>query len=189
MAKHDLNLAEFARRLGLKERTGLELGERLQPVVTVADTSHLVPAIAPPASLVGGNTGLVALQFARFQVQSLAPGGTIVGFVSFVANTPSATPRVFVLEPGPLPGFDTGPVVHPHSRVGRQPSAALVQSGNSIVALGSGVVPQFGQSDFVPGPIWIDRGSVLVVENNVVADRIVVAMFLQDIPVGEMPTV
>ncbi len=71
-----LNFTELLRRIGVKNRTGVDLSETVRMQIAAGDLSHLVPPIAVP---VAGASALVAPggagTFAQFSLQCLAAGG------------------------------------------------------------------------------------------------------------------
>lgn len=78
MGEGQFNIADFIRRIGLKNIREMPVIESVQPVSVVGDQSGLTPRYEAPSGYFGGNVGPVAGQRAIMELTSLGLGGCVV---------------------------------------------------------------------------------------------------------------
>lgn len=168
MAQGHFNVAEFIRRMGLKNVKDMPVIEAVQPTVIVGELAGLAPSLVPPRALYGGAVTGGAGFFPYNAILSLAPGGTWVDYGEFVG--PGNDPLWGVL---PIASVTGGTGSFPPNTLSNETPLAVVRfgvNGAQLLTTGGGaaVLPTgiAGKSSVNGLPVFVPRGQALVFEGG-----------------------
>ncbi len=154
------NITQLIRELGLKNVDSMDVVERLQPVVTVADLSDLTPAHQAPKALFGAFIAAVVAERFVMEVQCLAPGGL---FVDWLAYDSTGNLRISINATAVAGAL---PVVAPVGQASRDPVRSIVREGTLPGAVVPGMIVR-NEHTFPAGSIglFVPRAQFFLIQS------------------------
>lgn len=156
------NISRLIDELGLKNVSGLEVVERIQPTLALNSMAGQLPVHVAGSAIFGAAIGPFIAEHGGLQIQSLDPGGFVVQFVQ------STTVQTFVLEVKQVPAVfgAIGPIACAAEQMNSGPPT-LSTCNVGTVALGPPTTaPVFAAGVSMPGgkfaPFLVPRGQFLM---------------------------
>lgn len=186
MAEGAFNIAQLARRLGLKNIRELPLVRSIQPVILAGDASELVPSLIPPTAWVGAEILPVIGEHGAVQVQAVQRGGCWVTIqagsdVSIQWNWRLAAGDILAADPL---GF-TGVGVF---NVGPEPIVAVFRQGTTIVAPSSFSMVLFSEASqsVRVDEIFVPTGQTLTFSSDDINKLVGVTLRIRELAAGDL---
>lgn len=175
MGETQFNIVDYARRVGLKNVTGMPVIEAIQPVSIIGDQSGLSPKFEPPAAFAGGAGAVMVGERGVIELQSLGAGGCIVTAFVFI---PLTSFRMFT-GTGLVPG---GAQMETFVTSNEAP-LSILRFGTAVAPAGNQPVMQ--QSILYKTAMYVPRGDVLSFFTNGDNQVISGTVWFQDVPASE----
>jgi len=175
-----LNFTEILRRIGVKNRTGVDLSETVRMTVAAGDLSHLVPPVAVPVAGARASVAALAAAHAQFTLQCNAAGGCFV--IAATDDGPNMF-HMWITAASPFGALTS--VAAENFAFGQQ--ARSVFAG--VTVAGASVAPAaspgaraltFPQISLVP--IFVGPGQFFNLEHDTANAAIELSLFWQEIP-------
>lgn len=164
MAQGAFNVSRLIAELGLQNIRGDEMRvlETIQPTMDVGNLADVTPPHVAPTAIFGtiliGGVGTAG----GVQIQSLAPGG---GFIEWITFESSVTNAVFSIQTA-NPGLAVA--LAPGGQASRDPIVSIATTGNvAVVTTSAPVISQTAAIlNFTTRPIFIPRGTFFLLQNT-----------------------
>lgn len=179
-----LNFTEVLRRIGVKNRTGVDLAETVRMSITTGDLSHLVPPIAVPVAGAEADVTAGVAAFAQFTLHCRSAGGLFP--LTAVLFEGAQEARVWITDANPFGALTD--VVHQNFSFGQtalsQFSFATVPAA-SVAPAGAPSVRGATFSQFTSVPFFVGPGQFLNLEFTTSAVLRTLALYWQEIPAAQ----
>ncbi len=174
-----LNFTEILRRIGVLNRTEVDLSSTVRMVVAASDLSHLAPAIPVPVGGFGVSLAQVGGSFQGIAVKALAPGGI------FPVASNSDLTNLFSFWVSSAIDFAGAPgAVAMNSLAAGLPISTVVTS-HTQVADASPTNAPFGRGvglQTFDAPILVKAGDFFHVQTETTGLSLTLSMIFQEIP-------
>jgi len=179
-----LNFVELLRRIGVKNRTGVDLAETVRMTVGAGDLSHLVPPIAVPVAGVTLATAAGGLgTFGQFTIQCLSPGGL---FVLGLQSNDINQLGIFVSQANPFGALVAVP--HQNFAFGQTAlsvASAVAVAGAAVVPAGAPLIRGISFTTVPATPIFVGPGEFFCLEAETADTAIQFSIWWQEIPAAQ----
>lgn len=176
-----LNFSDLLRRIGVMNRTSVDLAETVRMTVQASDLSHLAPAIPVPIGTFTVDVISAGANFNQAAIQCSAPGGYFV--VGGQINGGSVL-KWWIADANPfLGGATTLTTMSAASRLQTSIVARLYTGVTQAPANGAfGIVRGTSAAGLTATPMLIRGGDFLLLEDDAAAVAINYSFTLQEIP-------